>query len=103
MKQKLFFILSQIILASILLIGLLLIWASFQSFATLASLLNHLASDGEFESFNLFIYQTLKFPFALMGAVLASLSGVMLLQWEKTKLWLQGFPANAKRFFRHAL
>ena len=99
MKQKLFFILLQIILAGILLIGLLLIWASFQPFATLASLLNHLASDGEFESFNVFIYQTLKFPFALMGAVLASLAGVMLLRWGKTKLWLQEFPANARRFF----
>jgi uncharacterized membrane protein len=99
MKRKLFFILLQIILVGILLVGLLLIWASFQSFATLASLLNQLASDNEFESFNVFLYQTLKLPFALMGAVLTSLAGFMLLRWGKTKLWLQEFPANARRFF----
>ncbi len=51
MKRKLLFILLQIFLAGILLVGLLLIWASFQSFATLASLLNQLASDNEFEIF----------------------------------------------------
>ena len=99
MKSKLFFILLQIILAVILLVGLLLIWASFQSFATLASLLNQLASDNEFESFNVFIYQTLKIPFILVGAVLVVLIGFMLLRWGKTKLWLQEFPANARRFF----
>ncbi len=91
MKQKLFFILLQIILAGILLIGLLLIWASFQPFATLASLLNHLASDGEFESFNVFIYQTLKFPFALMGAVLASLAGLCSFDGEKRNCGSKNF------------
>lgn len=99
MKRKFLFIFLQIILICILLVGLLLIWASFQPFENLASLLNKLAPDGEFESFNLFIYQTLKLPFSLMGAALAGLTGFMLLRWEKTKLWLQGFPANTRRFF----
>ena len=53
MKRKLFFIFLQIILVGVLLLGLLLIWVSFQSFENLASLLNRLASDGKLESFTL--------------------------------------------------
>jgi hypothetical protein len=98
MKRKLFFILSKITLVGILLVGLLLIWASFQSFESLSFLLNHLASDGNFESFTLSIYQTLKLPLALGGAVLACLAGFILLSWEKTKSWIQGFPTQAKSF-----
>jgi hypothetical protein len=98
MKRKLFFILIQMTLVGILLVGLSLIWASFQSFESISSLLNRLASDGKLESFTLSIYQTLKLPVALGGIVLASLSGFMLLRWEKTKSWIQGLPAQANSF-----
>jgi hypothetical protein len=65
MRQKLFFSFLQTILVGALLIGLLLVWASFQSFETLSSLFNRLASDGELESFNRSLYRTLKLPFAV--------------------------------------
>ena len=98
MKQKILFPILQIILVSTLLVGLLLVWAAFQSFETLASLLNNLAADGELESYNLFLYQTLKIPFALSGIGLAILAGYLLLRWEETKRWIQGFPAQIKYF-----
>jgi hypothetical protein len=99
MKRKLSTSLLQIILTGTLLVGLLLFWASFQSFETLASLLNKLASDGELETFTLSLYQTLKLPFAGIGFILSIASGTMLFHWEKTKSWLQTFPAQAKHFF----
>ncbi len=99
MKRKRAFILLGFILLGTLFVGLLLVWASFQSFETLASLLNQLASDGELESFNPFLYQTLRLPFALLGFALIIIPGTMLLRWKKTKSWIQTFPARAKYFF----
>ncbi len=96
--NKLFYLLIQIILAGIFLTGLFLIWASLQSFEILASLVNHLASDGEFESFTIFIYQILKVPFAVVGAGLVLFTGFMLLRWRNTETWIQRFPTQAKRF-----
>jgi hypothetical protein len=98
MKQKIVFVLLQIILAGLLLVGLLLIWASLQSYPTLASLLNPLAADGKLEAFSPFLYKTLKLPFTLIGATLAALAGIMLVRWKKTKAWIQGSPTWAKQF-----
>jgi hypothetical protein len=99
MKQKLLVPLLVTILVVALLAGLLLLWASFQPFETLASLLNQLASDGELESFNLSLYQILKLPLAVIGLALIIASGTLLFRWEKTKSWVQGFPVQAKYFF----
>jgi hypothetical protein len=99
MSRKIFFLFLQIILIIVLLGGLILVWAAFQSFETLAALLNNLASDGELELFNLFLYQTLKLPLALSGTSLVILAGLSLIRWEKTKQWIKEFPAQTKRFF----
>lgn len=99
MNRKPIFILIQIFLAGMLLIGLLLIWASFQSFETLASLFNQLAADGELKSFNLFLYRTLRLPVVLIGFALVIASVTMLFRWEKKKSWLQTFPTRAKHFY----
>jgi 4-amino-4-deoxy-L-arabinose transferase-like glycosyltransferase len=99
MKHKLLFLLVRIIAVGALLVGLLLLWASFQSFEVLASVLNKLASDGELESFTLSLYQTLKLPLGLTGAGLIILAGLILLRWNQTKRWLLEFPARAGNFF----
>jgi Dolichyl-phosphate-mannose-protein mannosyltransferase len=99
MNRKPIFILIQIFLAGMLFVGLTLVWASFQSFEALASLLNQLATDGELKSFNLSLYRTLRLPFALTGLALVIASGTMLFRWEKTKSWMQTFPTRAKHFF----
>jgi hypothetical protein len=98
MKQKLLVPLLITILVVALLVGLLLLWASLQPFETLASMFDHLASDGELESFTLSLYQTLKLPCMMIGLFLAIVSATMLLQWEKTKSWMQGFPVQTKYF-----
>ncbi len=99
MKQKLSVPLLITILVVALLVGLLFLWASFQPFETLASLLNQLASDGELESFNLSLYQILKLPLAAIGLALVIASGTLLFRWKKMKSWVQGFPVQAKFFF----
>lgn len=99
MRQKFFFPFLRTILVGVLLIGLLLVWASFQSFETLSSLFNHLASDGELESFNRSLHRTLKLPFVALGTALTAITGFALIRWEKTKSWIQMFPARAKHFF----
>lgn len=89
----------QTVLVTILLVGLLLVIASFQSYESLASLLNQLATDGKFESFDLGLYQTLKLPFAGVGTVLIITSGLMLYRWEKTKIWTRSLTVNGLYFF----
>lgn len=98
MKQKPFISLLQIFLVVTLLIGLLFVLVSFQSFESLASFFNKLATDGELESFNLSLYQTLKIPLAVIGTVLIIASGITLFQWKKTKSWIQAYPTQTKSF-----
>ena len=100
MIRKFFYLLIQAILVSALLVGLLLVWFSFQSFESMKSLLNHLASDGEFELFTLALYQILRIPFSLVGIILVVVTGIMLYRWKKTETWLQGFLAHVGRFFQ---
>ncbi len=99
MNRKLFFLILQIIVAGAFLIGLLLAWAAFQPFETLASLLNHLASDGKLEAFNISFYQVAKTPLAVTGTGLVILAGLILFRWDETKHWLEKFPARAGTFF----
>ncbi|MGB7874587.1 MAG: glycosyltransferase family 39 protein [Anaerolineales bacterium] len=99
MKKRFFSFLIKVVLVGFLLTGLLLVWSSLQSYESLASLLNHLASDGELESFTVFLYHLLRMPFVLGGIVMAALSGFLLLQLRKTEVWIRRFPARAKRFF----
>ena len=100
MKSNLFFLVLKIIIAALLLLSVFLIWGSFQSFETLASLLNNLAPDGELESFDLFLFQTLKLPLMVIGVALALASGTMLSRWEKTRTYIQTIPIRAKGFLR---
>lgn len=99
MKSQFASFLIKIILVGILFIGLALVLASFQTYESLASLLNRLATDGELESFTVFLYQLIRLPFALVGMALVAISGFSLLRWKKTKLWLDRFPTLSKRFF----
>jgi len=99
MKRNFIFILLQITFISILLIGLLLVWAALESYTTLAFLLNHLASDGELESFNVFLYRTLRLPIGLIGLTVTIVIGVLLVHWEKTKSQIKTLPTQTKRFF----
>jgi len=103
MKSRFTSLLIKIILIGALLIGILLVWASLQSFETLASLLNRLASDGELESFTEFLYQLLRVLFALVGFAMVILSGFLLFQWRKTESWIQRFPTQFKCFFSRLL
>jgi len=100
MKRKITFLLLQIILAGSLFVGLLLVWASLQTYETLALLFNKLASDGELETFTVFLYQILRLPIALVGTCLAILAGFLLVRWKKTELWIQVFPGQVKYFFK---
>ena len=100
MKTRFALLLVKTILAGALLIGLILVWASLQSFESLASLVNRLASDGELEAFTVSIYQHLKLPFALVGIFLVALASFLLIQWgKKTAVWIRQFPVHSKRFF----
>jgi len=99
MKTSFTALLIKIILVGILLTGFILFWASLQSYDALATLLNRLASDGNFESFTGTIYQRLRFPFVFTGISLMALSGFLLIQWKKTEAWLHKFPPESKRFF----
>ena len=99
MKTRLIYLLIKIVLVSFLLVGFLLVWASLQSFETLASLLNHLASDGELESFTMLLYQILRMPFALVGTGLVFLIGFMLFRWKSTEAWIRELPTQTKQFF----
>jgi len=98
MKNKLFFLILKVGIAGLLLIGGFLIWASFQSFETLASLLNQLASDGQLESFTPSIYKAIKLPLGLVGIFLVIAAGLVLFRWDKVKAWLQGLPHQVRRF-----
>ena len=99
MKTRLTSLLIKTLLVVFLFVGFLLVWASLQSFETLASLLNHLASDGELESFTMLLYRILKIPFAVVGIGLALLAGFMLFRWKNTEIWLREFPTQTKQFF----
>jgi 4-amino-4-deoxy-L-arabinose transferase-like glycosyltransferase len=99
MKTRFIFLFIKLILVALLITGLFMLLASLLSFGTLASLLNRLASDGELESFTVFIYQTFRMPFALIGAATAVLTGFALLRWQKTEAWLVGLPSRIRRFF----
>ena len=88
MKTRFALLLVKTILAGALLIGLILVWASLQSFESLASLVNRLASDGELEAFTVSIYQHLKLPFALVGIFLVALASFLLIQWWKKTAWV---------------
>jgi len=94
------YLLIKILLVGILLFGLILVLASFQTFENLSSLLDHLAADGKLEAFNMVIYQTLRLPILLAGSCLAALSGFMLIQWKKTSGWIQKSPTLSKLFLK---
>jgi hypothetical protein len=98
MKRQLFFLFFQIFVINALLAGLLLLLVSFQPFETLAALFNKLASDGQFETFNLSIYQALKLPLALAGIALALVAGFILFRWDRTKQWLLASPGKIRIF-----
>jgi 4-amino-4-deoxy-L-arabinose transferase-like glycosyltransferase len=99
MKNKPVFLIIQILLVFLLLVGIFLIWGSLQSFETLATLFNQLASDGELESFTESLYQTLSILFALGGIFLVVFNGFLLARWGKTKSWFQGLPTRSRQFF----
>ena len=99
MKTSFTALLIKIILVGVLITGLILFWASLQSYDTLTTLLNQLASDGNFESFTGTLYQRLKLPFVFVGISLIALAGFLLIQWKKTEAWIQKFPSESKRFF----
>jgi len=99
MKTSFTVLLLKIILVGILLTGLFLLWTSLQSYDTLATLLNRLASDGNFEVFTTTLYQRFRIPVAFVGIVLAVLMGFLLAQWKRTDVWIHKFPSESKRFF----
>jgi hypothetical protein len=98
MKRTPFYNFLRIIVVIVLFTGLVLVWASFQSYESLASLLNILASDGRLEAFNGSLYQTLKIPLALVGTVLIILAGLILFRWDQIRGWLEGIPAHVRKF-----
>jgi len=99
MKSRLIFLLIKIFLAGALLIGLILVWAFLQSFETLTLIFNQLASDGELESFTIFLYHLLRIPFVLVGFFLVILASFLLLRWKKTEIWIHEFPSRTRSFF----
>jgi len=99
MKRNPFYIFLRLIVVGVLFAGLALVWASLQSYESLASLLNRLASDGKLEAFNGSLYQTLQMPLALVGISLIVLGGSILFRWDQTKGWLEGLPAHVRNFF----
>ena len=101
MKNRFTSSLIKTILAGVFVTGFFMVLVSLQSFESLASLLNRLASDGELESFTLFLYKAFRVPFALIGVALMALTGFLLFQWKKTETWLHRFPTQSKRFFAH--
>jgi hypothetical protein len=99
MKTTFTALLIKIILGGILITGLFLLWVSLQSYDNLATFLNRLASDGNFESFTVTLYQRLRIPIVFASTSLMALAGFLLFQWKKTKAWIQKFPSESKRFF----
>jgi hypothetical protein len=82
-----------------LITGLLLIWASFQAYESLASLLDQLVPDGSLEAFQPSLYQVVRIPLALAGTGLVILAGFVLVRWEQSKGYLQDLPAQIRNFF----
>ncbi|NWG08296.1 MAG: glycosyltransferase family 39 protein [Chloroflexi bacterium] len=111
MKKKLFFPSLRVLFGGVFFFGILLVWTSFQSYETIASLLNKFADDGSFESFTLARFQALKIPLLFVGLLFSVIATLALAWWRKTQEYLDRlfkqawefnnlFLQDARTFFR---
>jgi hypothetical protein len=82
----------------LLVIGLFLLFLFFLPFETIASGLNRLASDGNFESFTVERYQVLSKLAGLLGLVFTVFPGLALVRWADTQKVLDAVGRTIREF-----